>query len=127
MSNTPALSQAIINHFFRGSSQPTTSCFLALFTARPNQDGTGGTEVAGGSYARQAVTLGAPDASGRSDNTVAIDFTDMPGTTVVAAGLYTLVTGGDLLQHAPVSVPRTVPAGDTYTVPAGDIVVEDGF
>jgi hypothetical protein len=54
------------------------------------------TEVAGGSYARQAVTFGTP-ASGLASNTGALVVPIPAGTTVQSIGLYDAVTAGNLL------------------------------
>ena len=54
------LEDALINATLRNTSyvSPTT-VYVGLFTTDPTDAGTG-TEVAGGSYARTAVTFGAP-------------------------------------------------------------------
>lgn len=118
-----ALDDDIINHFFRNSavSAPTTH-FLALFTVAPDKYGSGGTEVAGGSYARQAITLGAP-VLGITSNTNALDYLVMPAADVVYGGIYTLVTGGVFLRGGYFSSTRSVTAGKTFTVPAGDFIL----
>jgi hypothetical protein len=54
----------------------TLNCWLALFTTDPTTVGTSG-EVTGGSYARQALSLGAPSA-GSAASTNAQNFTSMP-------------------------------------------------
>ena len=54
------LAQALLNHVFRNTAytQPTT-VYVALYTAAPTDAG-GGTEVTGGSYARQSAAFSAP-------------------------------------------------------------------
>ncbi|OZQ71566.1 hypothetical protein CA598_31905, partial [Paenibacillus sp. VTT E-133291] len=76
-----------------------------------------GTEVTGGSYARQAVTFGAPAlVSGQQSvaNTAEVVF---PVATadwglVTHIGLRTAVTGGSLLWTKPLDNPRTLLVGD---------------
>ena len=64
MSKSNFLENEILDHVLRNSSYtPPSTVYAALFTSNPDEDGSG-TEVTGGSYARQAVTFGA--ASGGS-------------------------------------------------------------
>lgn len=61
------------------------------------------TEVAGGSYARQATTYATPGtpAAGQSGNTGALSIPIPAGNTVVALGLYDASTSGNLLAVLP--------------------------
>lgn len=59
-----------------------------------------GTEVAGGSYARQAVTWTAA-ASGATDNNAQITIPIPASTTVAAIGLYDALSSGNLLGYFP--------------------------
>jgi hypothetical protein len=54
------------------------------------------TEVAGGSYARQAVTWGTA-ASGKASNTGALSIPIPAGTTATVLGLYDALSSGNLL------------------------------
>src|SRR5574340_242506 len=54
------LEKKLLEHAFRNVVYtPPTTVYVALFNTLPAGDGTGGTEVSGGAYARQAITLGA--------------------------------------------------------------------
>jgi hypothetical protein len=56
---TDYLENKIIDHMLRNQAYtPPSTVYVALFTTATGDDGSG-TEVSGGSYARQAVTLGA--------------------------------------------------------------------
>lgn len=125
MSNaTDTLEAAIINHFFRGSSQASpATIYLALFTTMPNEAGSGAVEVAGGSYARQAITLSAPGADGTVSNTAPLEYPNMPAATVLGGGIYTHVSAGSLFAAALFTLPRAIAAGKTFVVKAGDVVV----
>jgi len=74
--------------------------FAALYTTAPG--GTAGTEVTGGSpaYARKAITWGAPT---NGVITATVTFDVPAGTTVVGAGVHTLVTAGTYLDGAAVT------------------------
>lgn len=118
-----ALKTNIINHFFRNSSFTSPpNVFLALFTTMPLTDGTGGVEVAGGSYARQDITFGA-DVDGITYNTAVLTFPSMPACTIVGGGIYTLSTSGVLLTLPSLSSPQIVAATRDYLVQIGDVVV----
>lgn len=65
----------------------SNSPVLALFTSNPGPTGTG-TEVSGGSYARQAITFGAI-ASSQMQNSALITYTNMPAATITHYAIYT--------------------------------------
>jgi hypothetical protein len=106
---------ATVNHFLRNSVQtPAATIYLGLFTTAPSGPGDAGTEVSGGSYARVAVTLGAP-ASGVTSNTGLLTFTTASASwgTVAAVGLFASLSGSDLLYYANVSTPKLIDNLDT--------------
>jgi hypothetical protein len=77
MSTTGALSnyseQNIIRAMVRNTAFPTppANVYVALWTVMPDEAGAGGTEVTGGSYARQAIS------TGTSGTGVGSGFTDV--------------------------------------------------
>lgn len=97
---------------------PKRPNYVGLFTVAPTEAG-GGTEVVGGSYARQVYQPGdanwtAATAQGDASNKVAITF---PAPTanwgdVVAFGIFDRLTGGNLLWWGEVTSPLTVNNGD---------------
>ena len=84
---------------------------LALVTANGN-DASAGTEVTGGSYARQTITFGAA-ASGSISNSASISFTGMPAVTVVGIEIYDSAGSPKRLAYGALTSSRTVTAGDT--------------
>jgi len=86
-------------------------------------DGT--TEVSGGSYARQAITFGAPDSSGTCTSTNSQTFSNMPATTITNVGIYDAASAGDQLYVAAATASKTTNAGDTVTIAAGGITVTE--
>jgi len=84
---------------------------LALVTANGN-DASAGTEVTGGSYARQTITFGAA-ASGSISNSASISFTGMPAVTVVGIEIYDSAGSPKRLAYGALTASRTVTAGDT--------------
>lgn len=119
---TDILENRVINHFFRATSQTSPAAvYLGLFTAAPSEDGTGGTEVSGGSYARQAITFGAPSA-GATDNTATITFPTATANwgTVIGVGIFDASTSGNLFIYAALSASQTINTGGTFSVATGN-------
>jgi len=89
----------------------TTPIKLALMTANGN-DSTPGTEVTGGSYARQTIAFDAAS-SGSISNNAAINFTGMPTCTVVGIEIYDNAGTPKRLAYGPLTNSRSVTSGDT--------------
>ena len=67
------LENALINAVLRNTSYTSpTTVYVSLYTTDPTDAGSG-TEVSGGSYARIAVTFGAPS-NGVSTNSADVTF-----------------------------------------------------
>ncbi len=99
-------------------TSPTT-VYLALYTTATTDAG-GGTEVTGGSYARQAVTFTA-GSTGAVASSADVEFADMPAATVTHAALCDAASAGNMLLHGPLNAPKTVASGAPLVFPAGDI------
>ena len=116
------LANALLNHTLRNVTYTSPAAvYLALFTTMPATDGTGGVEVAGGSYARQAITFGAA-ANGVSSNSAAATFSALPAVTLVGVGLFDASTAGNLLHLGAFSTTVTVSAATDFAVPISDVV-----
>ena len=116
----------ILDAIFNNVSLAVTTPFVSLHTANPGE--TGASEVAGGSYAREAGSFGAA-ASGDVTNDAQIEFTNMPavgGDGVVAFGIFDAVSAGNALwfdwlgnfQWQKFTVQSSDLAGDVITAPA---------
>ena len=99
----------------------TTPIKLALVTAN-GDDASAGTEVTGGSYARQTITFTAADA-GEIENASAISFTGMPAVTVVGIELYDSAGSPKRLAYGALTSSRAVTAGDTVQFASGAITL----
>ena len=102
--------------------------YVALFTVAPTDAG-GGTEVVGGSYARQdsSGSWEAP-AAGAVSNDTEILFPQASANwgTVVAFALMDAVSGGNVLYWADLTLDKTVDNGDTFKFPIGNVdITED--
>lgn len=99
-------------------TRPTTPLKLALMTAN-GTDSANGTEVTGGSYARQDVTMSAAS-GGATSNSGAVSFTNMPACTVVGVEIWN--NGGTVrIWYGALTANKTVNAGDTFTIATGDL------
>lgn len=102
-SKVDAYEQRLLDHIFKGGATPALSAlstvYVALFTAVPS-DSSGGTEVAGSSYARQAVASAAWTRTVSSiANNAEVAFPAVTTTpyTVVGWGIFDAVTAGNML------------------------------
>lgn len=104
-----------------------SAVYVALFTSDPTDAGSGA-EVAGGSYARQAVTFGAATTVGgvsSASSTTDASFTNLPSATITHAAVYDASTAGNLLYYGPLVNSKTVTAGDNFTINAGQLTVTE--
>ena len=113
----------LIDHILRNTAYTSpTTIYVALYTDDPTVADTG-TEVTGGSYARQTVAFGAPS-SGATSSTGAVTFTNMPATTITHVALRDDLSAGNLLFFGALSTEITTTAGDTVTFALGQIIVQ---
>lgn len=109
---------------------PKKQLYIALYTVTPSDAG-GGTEVTGGSYARQALNpadanWSAPDAiGGLSANVGAVNFPVATASwgTIVAVGIHDHATAGNLLFWGALTANKTIASGDQFVFPATNLSV----
>jgi hypothetical protein len=112
----------IIDHILRNQAYtPPSTVYVALFTTATADDGSG-TEVSGGSYARQAVTLSAAS-GGASSNSADITFPQATADwgTITHLALMDAETGGNMLMHTQLDASKTINNGDTFKINTGDL------
>ena len=119
---TNYLENKLIDHFLGTTTftKPAT-VYVGLFTVAPT-DAAGGTEVTGGSYARQSAAFGAA-ASGATTNSANIYFTLMPSATTVAIGIFDASTSGNMLLHGTLTTNKTTDSGDTLRIATGSLTI----
>jgi hypothetical protein len=118
------LENALINGTIRGTTYTApTTVYVALFTSDPTDAGTG-TQVSGGSYARQSVTFAAPS-NGASASNADVTFPQATGNwgTVGWIGIYDALTGGNLLYHTALDAAKTIETGDIFKIASGSLTV----
>lgn len=105
----------------------TLGSHLSLHDGIPGE--TGADEIAGGSYARQAITFGAA-AGGVATNDIVAEFLDMPAVEIWFAGYWDANAAGNFLQAIPLgAVARgfasAIASTDVLTSPAHGLVDDD--
>jgi len=118
------LEDALINATLRNTSYTSpATVYVGLFTSDPTDAGSG-TEVSGGSYARTAVTFGAPS-NGVSTNSAAAEFPQATASwgTVGWIGIHDASTSGNLLYHTALDVSKTIDTGDIFKIAIGSLSV----
>ncbi|MER7053463.1 hypothetical protein ACH4MG_27160 [Streptomyces sp. NPDC017454] len=98
-------------------TRPTTPLKVALVTAN-GDDTTAGTELAGGTYTRQDLTVAAA-VDGATSNSADLVFTGMPAATIVGVEIWDSAAIPVRLWHGPLTASRTVAAGDELRLTAG--------
>lgn len=118
------LENALINATLRNTSYTSpATVYVGLYTSDPTDANTG-TEVSGGSYARVAVTMGAPS-DGVSTNSAAIEFPQASGSwgTVGWIGILDASSSGNLLYHTALDTSKTISSGDIFKIAIGGLSV----
>ena len=107
----------------RATNFTAAAAYVALYTTDPTDADTG-TEVNGGSYARQLAGLSVAS-GGASSNAADITFPTATAAwgTITHVGLRDAVTLGNLYMHSALDVSKTVATGDTFKISAGDLDV----
>jgi hypothetical protein len=117
------MEQAVLNHILGVSTltKPTT-VYMAAFTTTPTLPGnTGGVEVSGGSYARQAVTFTVSGTGPAVASNGAVTFPTATASwgTIVGVGIYDAVSGGNLIDAGALAASKAIGTSDVFAVPAG--------
>jgi len=94
---------------------------MGLYTSDPGDDNSG-TEVSGGSYARQIVSVTtATDGIVTSSADVTFPQATANWGTISHIGLLDDLTSGNLLMHTPLTTSKTIDEGDIFKVPLGQL------
>ncbi len=121
MAFTDYLETKLLAHTFSNTAFTTPgTVYVALYTVAPT-DSSAGTEVSGGSYARQSAAF--TTSGNTASNTSAIEYpTATAGYgTVVAVAVLDSSTSGNMLAYAALSANKTIATGDVFRIPAGDL------
>lgn len=134
MSFTDYLEDKILDHVFGGTAYTApTTLYVGLHTSA-SSDSAAGTEVSGGSYARQTAAFTVSGTSPTEATTgAAIEFPTATASwgTVTYAGVYDASTGGNLLAYAELTdpsdfttaLPKAIDTGDIFRISAGNLKI----
>ena len=119
------LEASLLNATLRNTAftSPTT-VYVALFLTDPTDAGSG-TEVSGGSYARQSATFAAPSGGIVATN-ADINFPQATANwgTIAYIGIYDALTTGNLLYHTPLTTSKAIDTGDIFKIASGNLTVQ---
>ena len=119
------LEDALINATLRNTTftSPAT-VYVGLYTTNPTDANTG-TEVSGGSYARQSVTFAAPS-NGLSASNADVTFPQATANwgTVGWIGILDASTSGNLLYHTALDAAKTIETGDIFKIASTNLTVQ---
>ena len=118
------LENALINATLRNTTYTSVATvYVSLWTSDPTDAGSG-TEVSGGSYARTAVTFGAPS-NGVTTNSADVTFPTATASwgTVGWIGINDALSSGNLLYHTALDTAKTIDSGDIFKISTGNLSV----
>jgi hypothetical protein len=111
--------------FTTATATRPTVWYVSLYTVAPGE-GTAGTEVSGGSYARTLATFTVSGtAPTQAANNAAVEFPTASASwgTVVAAGITDASTGGNLIAFADLTTSKTIASGDILRFSTSTLII----
>jgi hypothetical protein len=118
------LENKVLDHVFGGAAYTApTTLYVGLFTSNPGETGSG-TEVSGGSYARQTIAFTVTGS--QASNTAAVEFPTATASwgTITFAAIYDALSGGNLLAYGALTTSKTIDNGDVFRIPTGDFDID---
>lgn len=118
------LEDKLNDHILKNTSYTSpVAVYVGLYTSDPGEDDSG-TEVTGGSYAREAVTFGS-SSGGVASNSAQVTFTTATAAWGTATHFQILdaVSSGNPLFHGALESPYVIGNGDTFRFQIGDLQV----
>ena len=121
------LENALLNGTLNATTYTApTTIYVSLWTSNPGDDASGA-EVSGGSYARKTVTFDtATGTTGlvATDADITFPTTTAGWGTVGWIGINDALSGGNLLYHTALDLPKTIDSGDIFKITTGNLTVE---
>jgi hypothetical protein len=124
MSFSNYLENKVLDHVFGGVAYTApATLYVGLFTSDPGETGSG-TEVSGGSYARQTIAFTVTGS--QASNSAAVEFPTATASwgTITYAAIYDALSGGNLLASGALTISKTIDSGDVFRIPAGDFDID---
>lgn len=120
------LEDKVLKHVFTNTAYTAPSTlYVGLYTVAPTDAG-GGTEVSGGSYARQTGTFTVSGSNPtQAANSAAVEFPTASANwgTIVAAAVFDASSGGNMLAWADLTANKTISSGDVFRFPISSFVI----
>lgn len=101
-----------------------SATYIGLLASDPTVGGLQTAEIAGGSYARQAVTWGTA-ANGVISNTANVTFSSMPSSKVKYWAIFDASSNGNMLEYFPFDQSIIVAAAQNLTINAGNLKLRE--
>jgi hypothetical protein len=107
--------------FTNGAVTRPTAWYIGLFTSDPGE-ASGGTEVSGGSYVREAATFTVTGDT--ATNSAAIEWPVATATwgTITHIAVYDALAGSQI-AYAALTDAKTIASGDVLRIPASDLTI----
>lgn len=123
MSFSNFLETEILDHVFANNAYTAPSTlYLALFTANPDEDGSGAeVSTVGTAYVRQTVAFTVTGNTASNSGAVEYPTATASFGTVSHVGIYDASTSGNLIAYAALSSSKAISTGDVFRVPVGDL------
>lgn len=118
------LEAKLLNHVLRNTSYtPPTTTYVGLFTTAPS-DSNPGTEVSGGSYARQALSV-TTATEGIVTSSADITFPQATASwgTISHIGIFDASSSGNMLMYTALTSSKTIDQGDILKISTGSLTV----
>lgn len=118
------LENELLDHVLSNAAYTSpTTVYVGLYTSSPNDDDSG-TEVSGGSYARQSASFAAASGGSASTNaTITFPAATANWGTITHVSIHDASTAGNLLFHGAVTSSKTIETGDTFQISSGNLTV----
>jgi len=123
----------IMGHLFGGTPYTAPSTYYCGILSVTPTDSASGTEITGGSYARQAISwtvTGGGTAQSASSASLTFPAATTDWGTAVSAGIYDALTGGNLIAFETLTLadfttanPKTINSGDIFQVDSGNMKI----
>lgn len=116
------LENKLLDHVLRNTSYTSpTTVYVGLYTSNPDEGNTG-TEVSGGSYARQALSVTtASDGIVTSSADVTFPQATANWGTISHIGLLDALTSGNLLMYTALTTSKAIDSGDVLKIASGSL------
>ena len=121
MSFSNYLENKVLLHVFDNTAYTSpTTVYVGLFTTDPTDAGSG-TEVSGGSYARQSASFTVSGNTATTDAAIEFPTATASWGSITHIGIFDALTSGNLLAHSSLTAAKTIESGDVFRIPSGDI------